>query len=568
MLIRKFINKVWDTVADNYVTWPSYGSPDYSGADYPGPGVYGVNTSHQCVVDYYLMSQETNSEIVQDFNKIYWVDLNIVRNSADGSQDNPFSSIQDALTAVGTPASLEEQNEEIAIIIKAGTYTENLIIPYGRNITFIAIPSYDSYVTIDGNVTWNIDGDNEFEDSSLSVRFTALRSFDPSTKLPDIGPWNVTGTLATNIISNGTLGHYDLVLDGFLIEGTVTVGDIYTSLLVWVNGSAFDSLVTIFGLLYKAYKTNFGGGIIFSSYGLIEQCHFWTSIECTTGYFPGLINAGFVYCAFDTVIPPTFNFPADNLLIDDVTLYNAEKALVVLPSDLKVLSTAFHQNIPGEIANLTEKPVPVAADLLLINDSEDDNSTKYVQISNLPFGSGTDPDAIHDNVAAEINALTEKTDVIGADLLLIEDSEDSNNKKKIQISNLPGGSGTDPDAIHDNVAAEISALTEKTDIVGADLLLIEDSEDSNNKKKAQISNLPFGAGTDENAIHDNVASEISALTEKTELVDADLVIIEDSADSYNKKKVQVVNLPGSGGGGGGLTEDQIRQLCISTCGGI
>jgi hypothetical protein len=56
---------------------------------------------------------------------------------------------------------------------------------------------------------------------------------------------------------------------------------------------------------------------------------------------------------------------------------------------------------------------------------------------------------------------------------------------------------------------------------------------------------------DENAIHDDVAAEISALTEKTILVDADLVLIEDSAGGNVKRKAQVGNLPGGGGGGGG-----------------
>ena len=55
--------------------------------------------------------------------------------------------------------------------------------------------------------------------------------------------------------------------------------------------------------------------------------------------------------------------------------------------------------------------------------------------------------------------------------------------------------------------------------------------------------------TDGDAIHDNVASEISAITEKVTPVNADLVIIEDSADSNNKKRAQVGNLPGGGGGG-------------------
>ncbi len=47
----------------------------------------------------------------------------------------------------------------------------------------------------------------------------------------------------------------------------------------------------------------------------------------------------------------------------------------------------------------------------------------------------------------------------------------------------------DGDAIHDNVAAEISAITEKTTPVGADLLLIEDSAASDAKKKLTIANL-------------------------------------------------------------------------------
>ena len=45
-----------------------------------------------------------------------------------------------------------------------------------------------------------------------------------------------------------------------------------------------------------------------------------------------------------------------------------------------------------------------------------------------------------------------------------------------------GGGGTDPNAVHVNVAAEISAITEKTSIDQQDEFIIEDSEDSFNKK--------------------------------------------------------------------------------------
>lgn len=50
------------------------------------------------------------------------------------------------------------------------------------------------------------------------------------------------------------------------------------------------------------------------------------------------------------------------------------------------------------------------------------------------------------------------------------------------------------------------------------------------------------------AIHDNVSGEISAITEKTTLANADLVLIEDSAASNAKKRVTVQNLRGSATG--------------------
>jgi hypothetical protein len=59
----------------------------------------------------------------------------------------------------------------------------------------------------------------------------------------------------------------------------------------------------------------------------------------------------------------------------------------------------------------------------------------------------------------------------------------------------PPGSGTDNDAIHDNVSGEISAIAEKTSPVGDDWLVIEDSAASNAKKKVKVSSLPAGVVT-------------------------------------------------------------------------
>jgi hypothetical protein len=73
------------------------------------------------------------------------------------------------------------------------------------------------------------------------------------------------------------------------------------------------------------------------------------------------------------------------------------------------------------------------------NGSLTDNGSGVVT---LDFGSAaTDGAAIHDNVAGEIAALTEKATPVDTDLLIIEDSADANAKKKVQIGNLPGGAG-------------------------------------------------------------------------------------------------------------------------------
>jgi len=111
-------------------------------------------------------------------------------------------------------------------------------------------------------------------------------------------------------------------------------------------------------------------------------------------------------------------------------------------------------------------------------------------------------DSIHDNVAGEIVAIADKASPVSADHLLIEDSEDSNNKKDVTVGSLPlggdlGGTlstatvddGADGTAIHDDTSGEINAITAKTALVGADEFLIEDSEDSNSKKKAALSDI-------------------------------------------------------------------------------
>lgn len=103
-----------------------------------------------------------------------------------------------------------------------------------------------------------------------------------------------------------------------------------------------------------------------------------------------------------------------------------------------------------------------------------------------------------------------------------------------------GGGGTDADAVHVNVASEISAITSKGTPTTSDFLLIEDAADSNNKKKITIGDIP--ASTDATAIHNNVANEITAITEKTTVANIDEFIIEDSGALFVKKSITRKNI--------------------------
>jgi hypothetical protein len=59
------------------------------------------------------------------------------------------------------------------------------------------------------------------------------------------------------------------------------------------------------------------------------------------------------------------------------------------------------------------------------------------------------------------------------------------------VSATTDEAGIDSTALHDNVSGEISAITEKTAPVSADMLVIEDSEASSAKKMVQVGNLPL-----------------------------------------------------------------------------
>ena len=96
--------------------------------------------------------------------------------------------------------------------------------------------------------------------------------------------------------------------------------------------------------------------------------------------------------------------------------------------------------------------------------------------------------------------------------------EDSNNKKKITIANLPVTS--DASAVHVDAANEITAITEKTTIANADEFIIEDSGDSGNKKsikrKAIIDPIVVSTASTATLTIDADVTDLSVITAQSE----------------------------------------------------
>jgi hypothetical protein len=94
-----------------------------------------------------------------------------------------------------------------------------------------------------------------------------------------------------------------------------------------------------------------------------------------------------------------------------------------------------------------------------------------------------------------MDTVASKASPTASDKLLINDEAASGALRVVTIGNLPGASGTDTNAVHVNTGTEFVGITEKTTPVSADLLIIEDSAASNAKKRLQIGNLP-SSGSD------------------------------------------------------------------------
>jgi hypothetical protein len=192
--------------------------------------------------------------------------------------------------------------------------------------------------------------------------------------------------------------------------------------------------------------------------------------------------------------------------------------------------------------------------------------------------SATDVDAIHKTTSAEISTITEKTTPVSNDLLVIEDSADSNSKKRLKIGNLPGGvslaSAAPVDvtkaaaAVGDGTTAARNNHKHDISTAAPAALAVNNSADEGNATSLARSNHQHavpkgtpvdvgtanaaGAGTDfaaGNHVHAGLtrgAADFAAFTAKATPAAADLLLIEDSAAANAKKKSTLAQLLSGG----------------------
>lgn len=153
-------------------------------------------------------------------------------------------------------------------------------------------------------------------------------------------------------------------------------------------------------------------------------------------------------------------------------------------------------------------------------------------------------DMLRTTVSGQVSGLTEKTTPVDADNFMIEDSAASNAKKRVKWSSIKATLKTYFDNIYYGaIAGQFNATAEKTALANADLIVIEDSADTFNKKKVTWTNIKVFLKTYfDNIYYGAVSGQFAATTEKTSITANDLFIIEDSAASNGKKSLKYSTL--------------------------
>lgn len=120
---------------------------------------------------------------------------------------------------------------------------------------------------------------------------------------------------------------------------------------------------------------------------------------------------------------------------DDVLIFTEEEGFKVITSSGSIKSGQTVADASETVKGIAELATQAETDA----GSDDARIVTPLKLATTTVA-GIDSTAIHDNVSGEINAIADKATPVGADLVVIEDSAATFAKKKVSITNLPGGS--------------------------------------------------------------------------------------------------------------------------------
>ncbi len=143
---------------------------------------------------------------------------------------------------------------------------------------------------------------------------------------------------------------------------------------------------------------------------------------------------------------------------------------------------------------------------------------------------------------------------IATDSLLGRDSASTGDVEVLTASQVRTILNVEDGATADQSDAEIKTAYENN----ADTNAFTDLE------KSKLAGIDNSATANPNAIETDASGEISALTEKASPVSGDHLLIEDSADSDSKKRVQIGNLPASTPAADSITNTELANMSADT----
>jgi len=263
---------------------------------------------------------------VEPLHRVWYVDKDTASTNQDGSIQNPYDSIQDAVNAIGAATSAATFQEAHEIIVNSGTYTENLTIPH-RALTITG-----RGVKIDGNILREIADEEEFGVSSSTWR--ACLTLNGMTGTRDTHNGNrqgirVTGTY-TEAVKSGMTGYttHDLAFFGARIDGAITIGADVGNTVTYVVNSRLDGDFTGSIYLQKAHKSQFNGATVNLSYVIYMEDVEFNGAGATainTSYFTdGSAQGRIINCVLYQTTTWTVDQAAQTVRTDSVT-YNTLK---------------------------------------------------------------------------------------------------------------------------------------------------------------------------------------------------------------------------------------------------